>query len=60
MERRERRREEGREKREPKLKPWCCCIGSQPHSLQIYFKFKPINKLKSEQDKIRFDKIKSS
>ena len=42
-----------------KLKPWCCYIGSQPQSLQIFFKYKPINKIKSGQDKIRFDKIKS-
>ena len=42
-----------------KLKPWCCYIGSQPQSLQICFKSKPINKIKSGQDKIRFDEIKS-
>ena len=47
------------EKRALKLKPWCCYIGSQPQSLQICFKSKPINKIKSGQDKIRFDKIKS-
>ena len=35
-----------------KLEPWCCYIGSQPQSLQICFKSKPINKIKSGQDKI--------
>jgi len=48
-----------RKKNSLKLEPWCCYIGSQPQSLQIYFKSKPINKIKSGQDKIRFDKIKS-
>ena len=43
------------------LKPWCCYICPQPQCLQIYFKSKPIkqNKLKSGQDKIRLDEIKS-
>ena len=36
-----------------KLKPWCCYIGPQPQSLQICFKSKPINKIKSNLDKIR-------
>ena len=42
-----------------KLRPWCCYIGSQPQSLQIYFESKPLNKIKSGQDKIIFDEIKS-
>ena len=50
-------REERRER--AKLEPWGCYIVFQPQSLQIYFKSKPINKIKSAQDKIRFDKIKS-
>ena len=51
---------EGEEReREPKLEPWCCYIVFQPQSLQIYFKSKPINKIKSGQDKIRLDEIKS-
>ena len=37
----------------------CCYIGSQPQNLQIYFKFKPINKIKFGQDKITLDGIKS-
>ena len=44
-------------KKKLKLKPWCCYLGSQPQSLQFCFKSKPINKIKSGQDKIRFDKI---
>ena len=48
-----------REKRgEPKLEPWCCNIFSAP-KLTNLFKSKPINKIKSGQDKIRFNKIKS-
>ena len=50
-ERRERERE--REEREPKLEPWCYYIVFQPQSLQICFKSKPINKIKSNLDKIR-------
>ena len=47
-ERREDKRREG-----PKLEPWCCYIVFQPQSLQICFKSKPINKIKSNLDKIR-------
>ena len=47
----ENRRE--RREREPKLEPWCCYIVFQPQSLQICFKSKPINKIKSNLDKIR-------
>ena len=38
---------EKKKKKELKLEPWCCYIGSQPQSLQICFKSKPINKIKS-------------
>jgi len=51
---REERWEERREReRELKLEPWCCYIVFQPQSLQICFKSKPINKIKSNLDKIR-------
>ena len=48
-----------RKKKLLKLNPWCCYIGSQPQNLQICFKYKLINKIRCEQDKIKFDKIKS-
>jgi len=48
-----------KKKKLSKLKLWCCYIGPQPQNLQIYFKFKPINKIKFGQDKITLDGIKS-
>ena len=36
-----------------KLEPWCYYIVFQPQSLKICFKSKPINKIKSNLDKIR-------
>ena len=43
----------GEREERTKLEPWCCYIVFQPQSLQICFKSKPINKIKSNLDKIR-------
>ena len=47
----------GEREARPKLEPWCCYIVFQPQSLHICFKFNPINKIRFDLDKIRFDKI---
>ena len=48
-----------KETESPKTRTLVLLYSSQPQILQICFKSKPINKIKSRQDKIRFDKIKS-